>query len=348
MKRDVTRYRFDNHLEMARLPYFAVRDGHLVLTDPAIGPIIDMHTHVANAFGWAKPIDLRKLTEKTDLWLPVDDFVDLDVYANQNVTPKRRSKMVRSFFVRSLLDPMGGGYRRSATMANLVRDTTDLGMTHAVVLPLDVPFISHNAETQIKAARDYPAITCLGCVHPFARNMEADLDKQKQMGAPGIKAHPSMLMVRPDHPKAMELQRLCGEREMFILWHCGPTGIDGWSGQQRCLVRYFEKPIAAFERTTFILGHSGALQMEQALDLACRYPNVWLELSCQSLTNVRTILAKGPQDRLVLGSDWPMYHQAIPLAKVLNATEGNPELRRKVLYDNAARLLGLDKADRGH
>ncbi len=44
---------------------------------------------------------------------------------------------------------------------------------------------------------------------------------------------------------------------------------------------------------------------------------------------------------MVYGSDWPFYHQAIALAKVLMATEDRPELRRPVLYDNAARLLKL-------
>ena len=104
----------------------------------------------------------------------------------------------------------------------------------------------------------------------------------------------------------------------------------------------YEQPIAAHPRTRFVLGHAGALQMEKALDLACRYPNVWLELSGQSLSNVRTILERADPDRIVYGSDWPFYHQAIGIAKVLIATEGNERLRRKVLFDNAAALVGLE------
>ena len=42
-----------------------------------------------------------------------------------------------------------------------------------------------------------------------------------------------------------------------------------------------------------------------------------------------------------MGSDWPFYHQATGLAKALLATEGDPALRRRVLYDNAASLFGL-------
>jgi predicted TIM-barrel fold metal-dependent hydrolase len=68
---------------------------------------------------------------------------------------------------------------------------------------------------------------------------------------------------------------------------------------------------------------------------------VWLELSSQSLTNVRRILDEAPPERLVHGSDWPFYHQAISLAKILLATEAHPDARRRVLYGNAARLFGL-------
>ena len=41
------------------------------------------------------------------------------------------------------------------------------------------------------------------------------------------------------------------------------------------------------------------------------------------------------------GSDWPFYHPAIPIAKVLIATEKDQKARRAVLYENAARLFGL-------
>ena len=46
--------RFDSTLDLARLPWFEVRGGNrLVMTDDAVaevGPIIDMHTHLAMGF----------------------------------------------------------------------------------------------------------------------------------------------------------------------------------------------------------------------------------------------------------------------------------------------------------
>ena len=149
-------------------------------------------------------------------------------------------------------------------------------------------------------------------------------------------------MVRPDNARAMRLYRLCGARRLPVLWHCGPVDIEPAAGRRRSQVRLYEPAIAETPETTFILGHSGALQMELALDLAQRYPNVYLDLACQSLGAIRRILEEGPAERILFGSDWPFYHQSLTLAKVLIASEGAPELRRRVLYDNAARLLGLE------
>jgi predicted TIM-barrel fold metal-dependent hydrolase len=127
----------------------------------------------------------------------------------------------------------------------------------------------------------------------------------------------------------------------LVFLHCGPVGIETGLGREFSQVANYEKPIAENPQVTFILGHSGALQADQALALARRYPNVYLELSSQGLPVVRRLVDEAPADRLLFGSDWPFYHAAVPLAKVLLATEGRPELRRQVLYGNAARLLRL-------
>ena len=128
---------------------------------------------------------------------------------------------------------------------------------------------------------------------------------------------------------------------MIVLWHCGPVGIEPALGRYLSQVRWYEEPIAQNPRTQFVLGHSGALQMDEALRLQKTYPNVWLETSSQGLSNIRRIVREGDPKRVVFGTDWPFYHQAISLAKVLIATEGDAELRELVLRGNAVRLLGL-------
>lgn len=160
------------------------------------------------------------------------------------------------------------------------------------------------------------------------------------MGAKGIKVHPAVQLVKPDADRCMALYRACGERDLPVLFHCGPVDIETPPQRYLSQVRHYERAIAECPGTRFVLGHSGALQMDEALGFARRYDNVWLELASQSVSHVRRLVEAAPTDRVVFGTDWPFYHQATGLAKVLIATDGDLDARRRVLHDNAAALLG--------
>jgi predicted TIM-barrel fold metal-dependent hydrolase len=169
------------------------------------------------------------------------------------------------------------------------------------------------------------------------------LDAQVARGARGIKMHPAVQCVRPDDARAIRLYSMCGERNLTVLWHCGPVGIEPRLGRYLSQVRFYEKPIAENPKTRFILGHAGALQMEDALWLVKKYSNVYVETSSQSLSNVKRMVDTVDADRILYGTDWPFYHQSIALAKVLMATEGRRDVRHKILWSNAARILGLER-----
>ena len=329
---------FESLLDLSRLPWFDVHDGRLVVSDPSVGPVIDMHSHIALAYLLPMRVDLYRATPHTEHYLPACCSIDFEVYQNKNITPDALRALKRDLTIGSL---SRGGMRSTHTVPNLVREMDELGIVRSVLLPIELPYISKNAAHALDAARREPKVISFGSVHPIVDRVGTRLDEQAHAGARGVKVHPAVQLISPDHPHAMALYRQCAERNLPVLWHCGPVGIELQSGRRRSQVALYEKPIAELPRTKFILGHSGALQMERALDLACRYPNVWLEMSGQSLANVRTILDRADPDRVVYGSDWPFYHQAIGIAKVLLATAGRAHLRAKVLYQNAANLLGL-------
>ncbi len=300
--------------------------------------MIDLHTHIALAYLLPMRVDLYRATEHTEHYLPACCGIDFEVYQNRNFTPQALGALKRDLTLGSL---SRGGMRATHTVPNLVREMDELGIVHSVLLPIDLPYISRNAEHALAAAGREPKLLSFGSVHPIVDRVGLRLDEQAHAGARGVKMHPAVQLMAPNHPRAMALYRQCGERNLPVLWHCGPVGIELESGRRRSQVALYEQAIAELPRTRFVLGHSGALQMEAALDLACRYPNVWLELSGQSLANVRTILERADPDRVVYGSDWPFYHQAIGIAKVLIATEGRDALRAKVLHHNAQIVLGL-------
>ena len=330
--------RYQNLNDLARLPWFAVKDGRLALSDPSLSGTIDVHTHLALSYLKPLNVDLQPTTHQALYYLAADVPLDLDVYVNKNI-PKDGLERMNQDLIWGSLKP--GGMRATHTIGNIRRDMDLLGIESSVLLPIDWPAGSKNSETWLEATHNHPPLLCFGSVHPFDPHLEARLDAQVALGARGIKVHPNVQLIRPDWSRALRLYRACAERKLPVLFHCGPVEIEPPLGRYLSLVRFVAKAIEQCPQTTFVLGHSGALQFEEGLALAQRHPNVWLETSSQSLTNVRRILAEAPQDRILFGSDWPFYNQAIPLAKILIAAENDAPLRRKVLRENAVRLLGL-------
>lgn len=334
--------KFTSLLDLTRLPWFSLsEEGRLVMHDKSVGPILDMHTHLALAYLAPPSVDLHKLHPETQHYLPSCCALDLDVYANKNMSKEIVEELTRDLTWRSL-GPRG--MRATHTVPNLVREMDETGIRHSVLLPIDFPApLSKNATTALDAAKTTnDRLISFGSVHPFGDKRDSRLDAQHAKGARGIKVHPSVQLFRPDARRARELYAMCGQRDMVVFWHCGPAGIEPKLGQYLNQVKFYEQPIAENPRVTFVLGHAGARQFDEALELQRKYPNVWLETSSQSLTNVRRMVNEADTTRVVHGSDWPFYHPAITVSKILIATVGKEEVRERFLFRNGARLLGID------
>ncbi len=330
-------FRFDRLEDLARLPWFDLDLDRLVVSDRTVGPIIDMHAHYAVPTLWPHHIDLERGTERTELLLPCCSRHDLDVYANHNFGEVGIKRLKRELVVGGIT---GRGKRRTHTAPNLERDCRDLGIVHSAILAIDIGLPSHSIADSIRTATARATTTAFGSVHPRRRRPKEKLEEQLHVGARGLKLHPQLQQFMPAAAEAMPLYALAAKERIPVLWHCGPVGIELESARKFVQIPNYEPPLAAYPDTTFVLGHAGALACAQAIDLQRRHANTYLEVSCISLSQMRQVVAEADPDRIVYGTDWPFYHHALALAKVLVATEGRPELRRKILHDNAARLLG--------
>jgi hypothetical protein len=325
--------------QLAELPWFELVDGRPVL-DARFGPCVDVHTHLSLSFVAPSTVDHDRRTDVVETYLPeVDRPFDLEPYGNRNFTPGDLRRMKRDLVAGSFLP---GGPRRTHTAANLVSRMRDMQMSHAVIHAIDLPYVSRNSEAYLAAARTYRALVPFGSAHPAAAGAVARVHRLADAGARGLKVHPASQGIAPDDPRAMRLYAACRERGLPVLWHCGPVGIETAMGRTLSQVRLYEKPIADFPDVTFILGHSGALQADEAIELSRRHPNVVLDLSCQGVRGVRAVLERADTERVCNGSDWPFYHQALGVARLLIAADGDEALARRVLGGNARRILGLD------
>jgi predicted TIM-barrel fold metal-dependent hydrolase len=322
---------------LVELPWFDLQGSRLLL-DPACGPVIDIHTHLSLSYLLRSTVNQDLRTDRVQCYLPEQGRpVDLAPYCNRNFTTRDLRRMKLDLVAGSFLP--GIGPRQTHTAANLVSRMQSLCISHAAIHAVDLPFISRNSELYLEQARRHPQLLPFGSVHPSMPFAGRRVDRLARAGVRGMKVHPAVQGVRADDARQRPIYEACRRQGLPVLWHCGPVGIEPAKSRQLSLVRNYELPLAEFPEVTFILGHAGALQYREAMELAQRYPNAILDLSCQGLVATRAILAAVDQDRVVFGSDWPFYNQAIGIAKVLIATEGDAELRRKVLHDNAARIL---------
>lgn len=333
--------RFARLLDLAKLKWFEEKDGRLKVRDSAkelVAGSIDVHTHLALSYVRRVRVDLFATHDCVQHYLPAADPLDLEPYANLNYTPRALRTMKQDLTLRSMT---GTGLRRTHTGANLQREMDDLGLDRSVLLPIELPVLSHNTETYMDVAKKLPRLVPFCSVHPSWKDAGDKLAAYRKAGALGIKLHPNIQNFEPDDPRVMKLYGIAGDLGLPVLLHAGPVGIETAQGRRNTQMKHYWVSVRSFPKTTFILGHAGALQWDMALELAQRYRNTWLEISSQGLAAVQQLVIDAPPDRLMFGSDWPFYHQGIPLAKLLLATEGRPDARRRILRDNARALLGL-------
>ena len=88
----------------------------------------------------------------------------------------------------------------------------------------------------------------------------------------------------PDAEEMFPIYRTCGELGLPVIFHGGRAGIEPDYAHQFTLIRHYEGALRAFPDVQFVLAHAGARDVEDAIDLADRYPNVWYGIHGQGVT----------------------------------------------------------------
>jgi uncharacterized protein len=172
-------------------------------------------------------------------------------------------------------------------------------------------------------------------------------------GVRGFKFHPSLQGFSPDDPMAFPLYAAIEELGVPALFHTGQTGIGaGVPGGGGIRLRFsnpmlVDEVAATFPDLPIILAHPSFPWQDEALAVATHKPTVHIDLSGwspkyfppQLIRYANTLL----RDKVLFGSDYPLLTPDRWLTDFA-ALDIRPEVRPKILKDNAARLLGLTAA----
>jgi uncharacterized protein len=184
-------------------------------------------------------------------------------------------------------------------------------------------------------------------VHPADGDAAiTELVRLGQAGVRIIKLHPNAQEFDVSDPAVARVTAKCGALGMAVLFDSYDPFDPGQIGK-------FVKLAMSQPKTRFILAHMGFTRFRETMVFALfgklgAARNVWFDTSAIAVTYADTpmraelvaTMRKIGMDRMIFGSDWPVYAPAEALTAVrslgLSATE-----EKMVMHDNIAMLAGL-------
>lgn len=173
----------------------------------------------------------------------------------------------------------------------------------------------------------------------------------KSLGLRGLKLHPIAQAFYLNDRRFYPLWETCASLKIPLLIHTGTTGVGAGVPGGNGLKLKYGRPIpyiddiaADFPELTIIGAHPSWPWQEEMLALAVHKTNVYIDLSgwspkyfSPSLVHYANTLL---QDRVLFGSDYPFLTPERWIAD-FEKVGFKPEVRQKILVENARRLLGL-------
>lgn len=334
---------------LAELPWFELdASGQLRCVADDFPAAIDIHCHLGMSLLLAPDVDLQARTARVQHLLDCDAEepgcpLDLDVYINANFTEDDLWALRMGALAQLT---WGSSAAKTQTIPNLLTEMDACRVGEALILPIafGLPFGDDLCDRWTSAIEEAGAGDRLlggASVHPRDPERIQKLERFAAAGARAIKLHPTMQRFYPDDPDVMDIYQACQRLGLVVFFHAGRAGIEPEATHRYTLPRHFEGAFSSFPKVDFVMGHAGARDVAAAIPLATRYDNVWLGIHGQGVSVLAEMLEATSGERMLFGTDWPFYHLAATLAKVLIVTEGAPDLRDALLRRNAERLLRM-------
>ena len=162
-------------------------------------------------------------------------------------------------------------------------------------------------------------------------------------GFKGIKIHPSFARVPADDPRYVPVWEFAREHHLPIVSHT--WSVSSYNPVQALSTpEKFEPMVQRFQEVRFVLGHSGGRGdgRRQAIRMAARYPNVYMDISGDIMDRhfLEEMMGAGLESKVLFGSDYPWLDQRAHLACVLLAAIP-VESKAAILARNAQSVFGL-------
>lgn len=287
----------------------------------------------------------------------VDDLVAIDVHTHAEISADGHGSLSPELFGASA-DYFKAHDNRQPTIPEMADYYRERKMA-AVVFTVDAEYATghpriSNEEVAETCAKHSDVLIPFGSIDPWKGKAGAGEARRlvEEYGVRGFKFHPSIQGFAPNDPIAYPLYEAIEALGVPALFHTGQTGIGaGVPGGGGIRLKYsnpmlIDDVAVDFPELRIILAHPSFPWQDEALAVATHKPYVYIDLSGWSpkyfppqLVQYANTLLK---DKVLFGSDYPVINPDRWMAD-FDKLEIKPEVRPKILKDNAAKLLGLTK-----
>ena len=186
--------------------------------------------------------------------------------------------------------------------------------------------------------RAHPEFIGFATMHQDFADKEAEIDRAVALGLHGVKIHPDSQAVDMDDPRLMELYEII-EGRLPVIIHTGDYRYD-FSHPRR-----LKRILAAFPRLVVDAAHFGGwsipdIALDNLLDENC-FMDMSSSMFMLGDRRTKELVNTYGTDRIMFGSDYPMWDPAAEFARFTSLGFSEGELE-KLLLGNAERFLGFE------
>lgn len=242
-----------------------------------------------------------------------------------------KMKSFKKIDAHSHIGYFGGWSNVGITAEELIQQMDEYNVERTVIC-------TYPMKESLEAADQYPErLTGAAWVNPAEKESADQVrDAVKNHDFKAIKLHPLMHSYLPNDECVFPIAELAGELDIPLMIHTGhPPYSLPWS------VAQLADLYPDIKMVMIHMGHGNGMYVQSAIDMAKKYPNLYLETSGMPMhTKIREAYEQVGSDRIMWGLDAPFHHPTVEMQRTIVSGLTDQQLA-DVFYNNAKNLLKL-------
>ncbi len=268
-------------------------------------------------------------------------------------TPETITGIQNSKMFKGLCEHIDFSKMKPQSLPEVVADLDRYGVEYAVITGRDCETTygsKSNNDSVIDFVKAFPKkfIGFIGIDPHKGMRAIAELKAAvNDLGMRGAAVDPYLAQIYANDAKYYPVYAKCCELDIPIVFTTGPATLVPGAIIDHVAPRYIDFVARDFPELKIVISHGGYPWVNEAIIVAERNKNVYIDLSEYEFSPMAEAYVQAANSMI---ADKMLFASAHPFVDFKLALENyaklpfKPEVRQKIMYDNAARLLGLKSA----